>query len=192
MKKKTNTLVSDVDNKEQEVSDVDSEHESPNISPIQSASVLELDTHSSDEESDDEHDTAKVLFSSPEPKKKSISKQIKSSQNQDEKFSSYFDDSSSEEDENEAEYDITTSFQDFPKTSAAYKNAFYSHALGIQIFRAPLVRKFYYEEKTKYLKHEDEVLDDATIRNWLREHIEQTLLEECFYLPGQNSKHILN
>lgn len=142
----------------------------------------------SDEESDDEHkDPSKKLFSSPEPKKNSIGKNIKRSHDHNEKFFSYFDDSSSEEDEKEAEYDVITSFADFPITSAAYKSAFYSHALGIQILRSPLVRRFYHREKEKHLKYEDEMLNDQTIKAWLREHIEQTIQEVYFYLPGDNT-----
>lgn len=190
MKKKIDTHSSDLDDTGQDGNDesVGSNHELAQ-SPMHVSSILELGaTHSSDEESYDEHnDIAKVLFGSPESKKKSSSKQIKSSQDRDEKFSSYFDDSSSEEDENEDEYDVITLFQKFLQTSAIYKNAFYSHALGIQILRAPLVRKFYYEEKAKYLKYKGVMLDAQTIKNWIKEHIEKTIEEVCFDLSGDNA-----
>ena len=109
---------------------------------------------------------------------------------------SYFDDSSSEEDDNDVtrtrkssadQYDVIDHFKKFCKShnfftvqqSGKYKNAFYSHALGVQILRHPTVMKYYSEYKKEYLNYDpdncNDMLTDEVVEGWIKENIRITL-----------------
>ncbi len=109
----------------------------------------------------------------------------------DEKFLASFDDSSDEDEDLRESYDLIGSLYQFTNKGRYdanyYRDIFYSHALGIQILRAPLIRKIYYEYKKNYLKYEEGFLNDEIISSWLNECF-QKALKSFFLLPSGNEE----